>query len=232
LLGIAIAWLFRKTNTVLSSLDCRVTDARQTPRSSLYLGAALYCDGSSTAVRIRNMSPGGALLEGAVLPEVGALVQLVRGSLIIHGLVIWCSAGRCGLKFSGLVAVEQWRACPSNVEQQRVDEVVRLVKAGAVPLPVATVSEHKQRAEAAEAGSELPQDLRRVCELLEQLGDVLACDPDVISRHGTALQNLDIAIQLIAGVQEVVTGPNNWETDTVKLAGLRRNADQVLLGQS
>ena len=131
-------------NMALSEPEHHAADARAGARSSLYLGAALYCDGSSTPARIRNMSAEGALVEAAVLPEIGALVQLVRGTLIVHGLVIWCAEGRCGLKFSGAVVVQQWRTAPANAEQHRVDEVVSLVKAGAVPLPVAAHSEPRR----------------------------------------------------------------------------------------
>jgi hypothetical protein len=147
--------------------------------------------------------------------------------LIVHGLVIWSLAGRCGLKFSGSVDVQKWRAAPANIEQQRVDEVVRLVKAGAVPLPVATFAEPR-RNDVPAAGDGVAGDLRRASELLDDLGSVLAGDPDVVMRHGNALQNLDIAMQVITAVQSIVAGLNEWDSDSIKLAGLRRSADQAL----
>ncbi len=174
------------------------------------------------------MSFNGALVESGVMPEVGALVQLVRGSLIVHGLVVWAVDGRCGLKFSGSVDVQQWRAAPANSEQQRVDDVVSLVKAGAVPLPVAPLGEPDRRDDAPERGEEIADDLRRVSELLDDLGGALAGDADVVTRHGTALQNLDIAMQMIAAVQSMFVGRNDWESDCVRAAGLRRTADQAL----
>lgn len=213
---------------MLSSTDCRIKNARSGSRCSIYLGAALCCDGSSTPVRIRNMSPDGAMIEGAALPDVGRTVQLVRSTLIVHGLVIWSSASRCGLKLSGSVDVQQWRALPINVQQQRVDNVVQLVKAGAVPLPVSASGEQRQRPEAPETGEELPADLRRVSELLSQLGDVLAGDHKIVLQYGTSLQSLDIATQVIDAVREVVKGDHNSASDANKLAGLRRSADQAL----
>ena len=113
------------------------SERRSTTRASLYLAATLYCDDHSFPVKIRNISPTGALLESRTVVTAGVLVQLVRGSLIVHGLVAWAEDGRYGLNFSGSVDVQQWRATPMNAEQQRIDEVVRLVKAGAVPLPAA-----------------------------------------------------------------------------------------------
>src|SRR5689334_1726228 len=108
-------------------------DLREEPRASLYLAASLFCDGFSMPVKIRNLSNTGALLELPAPLTSGGVVQLVRGSLIVHGLVAWAESKRCGLKFSGAVDVQRWRASPAHSEQQRVDAVVRTVKAGAVP---------------------------------------------------------------------------------------------------
>ena len=179
-------------------------DARSASRSSLYLSATLYCDGSSSPVKIRNLSASGALIEGPTNASLGSLVQLVRGALIVHALVVWFAEGKCGLKFSGLVDVPEWRAAPINAAQQRVDEIVRLVKAGAVPLPVRRISPTSNPEDSGDGNTALSGQLRRASELLNSLGDVLTNDPDIVTRHGTALQNLDIAIQLIAAVEVVI----------------------------
>ena len=213
---------------VPTSVHNRAADARAAARASLYLAAALYCDGTSSPVKIRNISTTGALLEGATIPAEGSLVQLVRGGLIVHGLVAWASDCRCGLKFSGSVDVQQWRASPSNSEQQRVDEIVRLVKAGAVPLPVPPLSQIAEPAQVRETSADLSADLRRASKLLEVLGGVLASDPELVMQHGTALQNLDIAMQVIAAVEAIIAGDSDLEIDATKLPGLRRSADQAL----
>jgi hypothetical protein len=215
-------------DTALTLPERQAADARGANRSSLYLGAALFCDGASTPVRIRNLSVDGALVEADIIPEVGALVQVVRGTLIVHGLVMWCAEGKCGLKFCGSVDVQQWRAAPTNSEQQRVDDVVKLVKAGAVPLPVATYSEPSRNHGIPGRGEDIGADLQRVTELLEGLGEVLAADPQVVMEHGTALQNLDISMQVIAALQSIFAGEKHWDGDELKLKGLRRSADQAL----
>lgn len=213
---------------VPTDAECRPHDPRAFTRWSLSLSAVLYCEGLPASVRVRNMSPGGAMIEGPVLPETGAIFQLVRGSLIVHGLVIWSADGRCGLQFSGSVDVAQWQGAPTNSQQQRVDDIVRLVKAGAVPLPVPALGAAATAAEPAQAGEELPQDLKRVADLLVQLGDELAADDDVILAHGTALQNLDIAAQVVLAVIERLTGGEGRAESGAKLEGLRRSADQAL----
>lgn len=204
----------------VTSVEYLVVETRTAARSSLYLGAALYCDGCSTAARIRNMSADGALIEAAVVPDVGSLVQLVRGRLIVHGLVIWSADGKCGVKFSSRVDVQQWRSAPTDSEQQRVDDVVRLVKAGAVPLPVATHGDGES-----DRGEHMAAGLMRVTKLLNDLSDVLAGDPDMVSRHGAALQNLDIAVQVIAAMQSIEAGRIHEVGDDLKLAGVRGSAD-------
>lgn len=206
--------------------ECRDVEARAAARSSIYLAAALYCDGASSSVRIRNISATGALVEGAAIPGSGALVQLVRGALIVHALVAWSADGRCGLKFSGSVDPQAWRAAPTNTEQHRVDEVVRLVKAGAVPLPVPPLS---QPGESSDFEQGLSEDLRSVSELLNRLGEVLAGDIDVVTRHGTSLQHLDIALQVIGAVNAIIGGK---DSDSTKLVALRRSTEQALRGEA
>lgn len=202
-------------------------DARGATRSSLYMSAVLCCDGFSSPVKIRNLSSSGALIEGPIVAALGSFVQLVRGGLNVGALVVWSGEGKCGLKFSELIDVPQWRAAPTNVEQQRVDEIVRLVKAGAVPLPVRR-SSLTNPGDGVETNAAILGDLRRASELLGNLGDMLTSDPDIVARHGTALQNLDIAMQVIAAAKAVIAGQSDPEVGAAKLEGLRRSADQAL----
>lgn len=211
-----------------TSLECRQDEPRSADRSSIYLAAALYCDGASSPVKIRNISATGALLEGVAVPSPGTLVQLVRGGLIVHGLVIWTSDGRCGLKFSGSIDVQNWRAGLAHAEQQRVDEVVKLVKAGAVPLPVPPLGHLPQRNDPEESAARLSDDLRIVSALLDKLGEELASDMEIVTGHGPALQNLDIAMQVISAVATMMDSDGELDLEMIKLAALRRSADQAL----
>jgi len=198
-------------------------ERRSTGRASLYLAATLYCDDHSFPVKIRNISSTGALLESRTMLTAGVLVQLVRGSLIVHGLVAWAEDGRYGLKFSGSVDVQQWRATPMNAEQQRVDDVVRLVKAGAVPLPIEAPSSDRPDA------IELSTDLQRASGLIGKLADRLAKDSVVVALYATELQNLDIAIQVIAAVEGMLSGKTDLGTGAAKFASLRKSVNQALI---
>lgn len=209
-----------------TSSQSREVDSRAAPRTSLYLAASLYTDGSSLPVRIRNISETGALLDGAVIPDSGAIVQLIRGELIVDGLVAWAREGRFGLRFSGRIDVQQWRATVSNSEQQRVDEIVRLVKAGAVPLPVPALAE--SRCDLPNSRTGLVRDLRRVAGLLGELGEELAGDPETLMRHGLALQSIDISVQLLGAVEALIVEGLEPGDAAAKREALRRSADQAL----
>jgi len=199
----------------------RPSDGRAAARASIYRTAILSSKSASSPVKIRNISSTGALIEGPAVPTVGTAVQLFRGDLTVRAHVAWTAGDRCGLKFSASVDVDQWRAASDNLHQQRVDEVVRLVKAGAVPLP--TLARWGERDEECDSGP----DLRRISGLLEILVELLASDPDLLRRHGPALQNLDIAIQMLATLDSAEDAPSPADRAT-KLEGLRRSADQAL----
>jgi len=192
----------------------------------MYVAAVLCARGTSSPVRIRNMSPSGALIEGALEVAEGELVHLVRGGLTAEAWVVWSTAGRCGLKFSAPVEVKRWLSPPTNAEQQRVDALVRLVQAGAVPLPVpdldppaVTELDHTRR---------FADDLRRVEALLGTLSDRLAEHPRIVEEHGEALQSLDIAMQTLAAIAAELAGRADGDSDGAKLGSLRRSAIKAL----
>jgi len=199
-------------------------DVRGTPRSSIYVAAALFCEGAPASVKIRNISATGALVEGTGIPEAGARVQLVRGGLVADGVVAWASARRCGLKFAGCVDISKWRSATRNGEQQRVDEIVRLVKSGTVPLPVPSLGGVRDR-ETSYASADLSGDLGRISRVLERLGDELAGDPELVTVHPVALQSLEIAMQMLDAVDAIVLG-RDPEAAARRLAGLRLSAAQ------
>ena len=206
------------------SLEPREKDNRAVPRTSLYLAAVLYSDRRPSSVRIRNISSAGALVDAAET-SVGTMVQLARGRLAVEGLVIWATKNRCGIRFWGNIDVKQWRAAPDNCEQQRVDNVVGLVKAGVVPmLP-------RERPAAGElclpANEQIADDLRRAAALLDGLEDLLANNPEFAAQHAASLQDFDIATQLIAVVQAIIAGDNGAAT-SARLSGLRVSAEQAL----
>lgn len=105
-----------------------------------------------------------------------------------------------------------------NRHQQWVDGVVDLVKAGAVPLPVARAGRSDDEGKCVST-ADLAGDLGRASELIGNLGEVLTNDVDVVTRHGETLQTLDIARQIIDAVQTSLGTQTAAAVQAVRLAG-------------
>jgi len=82
--------------------------SRSEERSHVFLAASLDTGAKSIAVRVRNLSPGGALLDGPELPGVGTRVRLRRGALSAVGEISWQRKTQSGIKFDGDVDTSSW----------------------------------------------------------------------------------------------------------------------------
>ena len=157
------------------------------------MAATLSVGSDSFPVKLRDLSSEGALIEGVILPTSGTNVCLSRGSLNVVAEVVWCRAGRAGLRFESSVSVAEWlpqgRALAA---QQRVDQIVQQVKASrtetlASPKHLPTFQSRKVGA----------LELTRLRVALETLAEDLAADPDIVKRHMTKLQTLDLVAQAL-----------------------------------
>jgi hypothetical protein len=159
-------------------------------RTSMFVLASMAAGSASGPVKIRNMSQGGALIEGGALPRIGEHLSIRRGELIAAGQIVWCQEGKAGVRFDCEVDVMDWLPAGSR-KQQQVEQAVHELKTGiagiaSAPAPRVTGNSPFDR-----------QDLLDVAEALDALADVLAEDPRVIASHSTKLQALDIASQLL-----------------------------------
>ena len=127
------------------SSPARQSDARVAPRTNMFIAATLCWEQHRNPVKVRNMSITGALVESPVVPSTGSSVLLVRGSYSTAGRVVWADKNRCGLYLTAAINVRDWLAPPSNTEQLRVDQIVALVKAGAVPIPTESFTGRPER---------------------------------------------------------------------------------------
>lgn len=73
---------------------------RRTRRSNVLLAASIVADGAVTAVKLRNLSDEGALIEGDSLPAEGALVLFQRNELSVAGRVAWIRGRQAGIAFA------------------------------------------------------------------------------------------------------------------------------------
>jgi hypothetical protein len=154
----------------------------------MFVMATVYSNAGSAPVKLRDLSPTGALIEGGAIPAAGTSVTLCRGSLRVAGEVVWCARGRAGLKLCSEVTVSEWLPNGRSLApQQRVDEAVQRLKAASSKSSLAT--EPKPAVVSA-------LELARAKRMIESLAEALAGDLEVLGRHGEELQALDIAAQL------------------------------------
>jgi len=167
-------------------------EKRLDPRSNIFVIAALYHGGGSVPVRIRNMSPHGALVEGARLPANGTPMRLSRGSLTVECEIMWADEGRAGLHFSAPTAVGQWLpGGKRGAGQVLADEMAQQARLGALPPLRPAPPADPERPTVGEQALRLESELRRAVE-------ALAADPQVAERHPVPLQDIDGVAQALA----------------------------------
>jgi hypothetical protein len=159
-------------------------DKRSEGRANVFLAAALASGADVTAVRIRNISSHGALVEAPALPAVGTRVRLLRGELSAVGQLAWSGAGQAGITFSGSVRVENWVKRVDDRGQQRVDGVIAALRGtGSVP------------AELLDAGAD--QSLAAMSAALDVICERLSSTPDMSLELGEELVRLDSLAQAL-----------------------------------
>jgi hypothetical protein len=186
----------------------------------MFLAAVLRNGEEQAPAKVRNMSPHGAMVESSLTPARGTSVYLIRGMLVAAGTVVWSSPGRCGLRFDSELSVKEWLAAPGVAEQERVDKIVALVKAGAtVP---AGLGGSETKAEMVRSREQLVDDLGVLILLIQDLEDDLASSDQTVARHGLKLQNLDIAMQMVRAIaKELDSDLSGHPVSLAKLADLR-----------
>jgi hypothetical protein len=155
----------------------------------LFVAATLYSDAGSAAVRVRNMSQSGALIETSVVPDPGTAVVLKRGSLQAPGRIAWEAEGKAGIAFSARVNVGDWLSPQVRGHQEQVDEIISGLRSG------------KQAGGVADGSSiagdpSIDAELQALRADLVRLGDGLAGDSILVATH-PEVQLVDIALQRV-----------------------------------
>ena len=76
-----------------------ITQNRRARRSHVLMSASIEVGGSMLPVKLRNLSPDGALVEGGELPAVDSRVIFRKKELKLSGRVAWVADGRAGVAF-------------------------------------------------------------------------------------------------------------------------------------
>ena len=80
---------------------------RKNRRSNVLMSASLELSGTSVPVKLRNLSPEGALVESDRLPVEGASVLFRKGDLSMPGRVAWVNGRQAGVNFAQKLNPEQ-----------------------------------------------------------------------------------------------------------------------------
>src|SRR4051794_31602592 len=79
--------------------ESSVTQNRRSARSPVMLSAKLELGGQAQPVVLRNLSTGGALVEGTWLPAEGSAIIFARNELRVQAKVAWVSGTYAGVAF-------------------------------------------------------------------------------------------------------------------------------------
>jgi hypothetical protein len=167
-------------------LAARNADPRLEARSNVFLSAILIANQISQPVRVRNISTVGALIDGADLPAEGATVSLQRGALQVGAAVAWRDRAQCGLRFETEVIVANWVRRVEHAGQQRVDEIVSLIRSRSID----EVSDITVR-RADDSLQLISADLGEISERLAGFTDLVGGCPADLLQLGAIAQRLN-----------------------------------------
>ena len=76
-----------------------INQGRRARRATVILTAEIEHEGQSIPVTLSNLSPGGALIVGELIPAEGSRVVFRRNDICVASRVAWVEAGHAGLEF-------------------------------------------------------------------------------------------------------------------------------------
>lgn len=183
-----------------ATFDAARARQRAEMRSNMFVAAMLYGADGSVAVRIRNMSRSGALIECPPGLAEGAPVRLTRGSFSANGHIAWARDNRAGIVFAAAVAVADWLPRANKpTGQQRVDAMIHACRTGTAAAPndvPAVPGVH----------DEVRRQLLEFRDALNLAAADLAADFAIAVHHPIALQSLDVTAQKLETLAAALAG--------------------------
>ena len=179
------------------------------PRKNVMLAASIAAGTVSAPVRIRNLSQAGAMIDGPALPVAGSTLTLNRLELSVAATVVWSRDGRCGLSLRAPITVDDWItgvrtvARSGSLGQMRVDQLQSAIRSG-LALPSEAPPSPPKPADAEPVERRVAAELVHVKAMLDKVSEELTDDIDVLMRHERAMQNFDIAAQIVAELSQLM----------------------------
>lgn len=188
-------------------------------RKNLMLAAQIAAGNLCAPVRIRNMSSGGAMIDGVALPDPGSRFVLRRLNLQINATAVWTRGGRCGVKLAGQVDIDEWISGvhkpmrEASLGQLRVDEIQAAVRSG-IALPAAPLAPEPAAAPDRALLARLAAEFAFLEKALAAAAEQLSDDVNVLMKHGGALQEIDIAAACLKELADVASARDPEEAIT------------------
>lgn len=166
-------------------MTARLVAEQRTDRRAVTMLTAEVAVGSATwPARIRNISTGGALIEGVPVTERGTQVVLSRGQQCAAGEVIWCDPEALAIQFNEPINPAEWlRSGDSSGERSRHREVRDDCRPDDLPTEI--------------IASRVREEMAFVSRLVEGVADLLSEDPILRVRHATRIQELCVGEQML-----------------------------------
>lgn len=172
---------------------------RRDERTHLFV-ATVYFGHQSVPVRIRNISPTGALIEGTNLPPVDSEIILRRGQLKASGTVAWTASDKSGLSFNSPVAVSSWLPSKEASRQLPIDRLAfELKHAGPNPTETGDIAIKAPKV----SSPPIVASLELLQIELSELADKLSRDVILVATH-PEVQFLDEAVQRIGEIIQTI----------------------------
>ena len=204
-----------------------IQENRGAHRSALFLMASIE---GGRHVRIRNLSETGALLEGDILPPVGATITVTRLEVSAVADVVWVGTGQCGVNVQGRIAVPEWIGGRPGVPlagQARVDAIQAAARSG---MPGSDIKQEQGSAGLDQDLEErMAQEILFVQRLVDGIASDLICDPAIVHRYPQALQGFEIADKILGHLARILSASDREAA--VKAVGMEELLAR-LLGKS
>ena len=102
--------------------ESAITQNRRARRSHVLMAASIEASGEILNVKLRNLSPVGALVEAENLPTVDSAVIFRKKELKLTGRIAWVDNGRAGIAFDDRLDPEAvLRHVPKSKPQAKLD---------------------------------------------------------------------------------------------------------------
>ena len=179
------------SNFAIAEIQPLAANLREIQRKALFVAATIVVGDQVDPVRVRNMSAGGALLEGAVLPVPGTTFEVVRAHLSVGAKAMWTRGNQCGVSFCENVDVAEWMTPNSPTQQQRIDSMFHQARC-----QVAAV--RKDRHDTA-GSDEVPSadPVRMAIRMLVAMEEVFVIDPHIQMNHPAQMRALKKVLNLL-----------------------------------